>query len=978
MADDDPLTALKNMPTDADIGGGPPSGGGDDPLTALKNMPTDADIEASASAPPPPTRSLGPPRLHSQARNPRPPPPPKSDAPVGARGAAPPPPPEDLSMPKVLAGAAHNFVPSVVGAIQGTMESLEPKNLPSTIGAINQLGVGALSKLGVYGGTPQVKAQDQAAINAAGQAVHDRWLTRNGFLTTLKHNPAQLGMDLSVPLSIVAGGEGLVADVPGLAGTALRTATRAADVGEAAVNPLGYPIRAAGLVTGAPGAVARTANAARGAGGAFKAAQSAIDPAEAMADDVGQAALKSTFRSRGYNGPAANESVLRAINPDRPIARQTVTGAAANPEQMEAVGANINDWRQDIGAQARELTGAGAPHPTALGDQLEQAYIGSNNGAIDNFQQMRKLPGEFDPSFAGGLYHAVADAFAKSDQQLPPLTGPGSLATLPKTYGKTLEAMKSMHDQIADLAAHDELTPNNLMNVRQEIGSHYKGASGSDIKGLRTLQEALDNHIANSAAAGDFAGGDGMAVATAMRKATQGYKTHIDTWERGPASKAVQTLRNAMTADETGRLAPSASGTTEAVTSQLGKQLINQNDLSVPGGASQLYDHLNSLMGGPETAGGKALNDYVRQSVAKLDPQGNLAARPGRIHKFMASPMARSVFATDRPHMMRLAEGDRLMQAPSAKGTKTAGLLTSLRRGLIQHGTGAVIGGTLGKAFGPFGEYVGARVGEHISEQAFRAARARGAFRPALRPRGALARLAPRAALAAGQTWGTTPQTPEEQQREAEKNDQEVAAAAPAVKEVVDAANKTGKGPPVTPTDIDTVVRMAAAEGDPTPEGWKAVAAVMRNRSLEDNHPLTDIAAAPRQFEAYGNRNYAALQPGSATYNRILAAIAPVLAGQEDPTGGADSYYAPDLQARLGRKKPTWDDGSGQMIGTQLFFKNKHRRPHAAGGRVVDLTEQLLSRAEQAQKAAQSSTRPLLALPDSTVAQALRVAQRGL
>jgi hypothetical protein len=979
-SDDDAISELKASavapPSAAPTAG---DGDGDDPAIADLHSSAVLPGQEPPDAPPPPTRALGPPRLHSQTRLPRPPPTPTLGAPVGARGPAPPPPPEDLSAPAVIKGAAQNFIPSALGAIQGTMESLEPKNLPSTIGALNQLGVGALSYAGLYGGTPQVKAQDRAALNATGQVLHDRWLTKKGFLTTLKHDPAQLGMDVAAPLSLMAGGEGLAAEVPGLAGTALRTVARAADVGEAAVNPLGYPFRALSAVTRAPGAIARATTAARGGAGAFKAAQSGIDPAEAMADDAGQAAMRSTFRSRGLNGPAANESVLRAIDPDRPISNQTVTGNAANPEQAEAVGANINDWRQDIGRQAAQLTGAEGPHPTALGDHLEQAQIASHNAAIDNYDQMRAMPGEFDPSFAPGLHGAVESAFAKAG--LPPITGPGSLDTLPKTYGKTLEAMNAMHDQIADLASHDELNANNLMNVRQEIGGYFKGASGSDIKGLRTLQEALDNHIASSAEAGDFAGGDGAQVAAGMRKAIDGYRQHINTFEEGPAAKAVQGLRSAQTSDPTGRLTPAAPGTTEAVTSQLGKQLINQGNLSVPGGANQLHSHLTTLMGGPETAGAKALNDYVRQSVTKLDPQGNLAAKPGQIHRFMDSPMSRSVFPTEeRPHMLRLAEGDRLMQAKPTKGTQTAGLLTSLRRGLIQHGTGAVIGGVLGKGLGPVGEYLGARVGEHISEQAFRAARARGAFRKALRaPRaiGPVARFGPRAALAAGQAWAVTPQTPEEQQREAEKNDQDIVAAAPPVGEVAKAANM-GKAPPATPTDIDTVVRMAAAEGDPTPEGWKAVAAVMRNRSLEGGHSLSDLAAEPKQFEAYGNRNYAALQPGSPQYQRILAAIAPVMAGKEDPTGGADSYYAPDLQRRLGRKPPSWDDGSGQMLGTQRFFKNKYRRAHAAGGRVIDMTEHLMRRAEQAQKAAQASTKPLLALSDDTVARALRVAQRGI
>jgi hypothetical protein len=63
---------------------------------------------------------------------------------------------------------------------------------------------------------------------------------------------------------------------------------------------------------------------------------------------------------------------------------------------------------------------------------------------------------------------------------------------------------------------------------------------------------------------------------------------------------------------------------------------------------------------------------------------------------------------------------------------------------------------------------------------------------------------------------------------------------------------------------------------------------------------------------------------------------------------------------------------------TGVPFAEGGRVGFAEGGQVIDMTEQLLKRAEQAQKAAQASTKPLLGLSDETVAQALRVAQRGI
>jgi hypothetical protein len=84
----------------------------------------------------------------------------------------------------------------------------------------------------------------------------------------------------------------------------------------------------------------------------------------------------------------------------------------------------------------------------------------------------------------------------------------------------------------------------------------------------------------------------------------------------------------------------------------------------------------------------------------------------------------------------------------------------------------------------------------------------------------------------------------------------------------------------------------------------------------------------------------------------------------KDDAGTPKAWKAPK------QEKPEDTAPAPQADGGRVGF--------AVGGQVADLTESLLKRAEQAQKAAQASTRPLLGLSDDTVAQALRVAQRGL
>ena len=123
-------------------------------------------------------------------------------------------------------------------------------------------------------------------------------------------------------------------------------------------------------------------------------------------------------------------------------------------------------------------------------------------------------------------------------------------------------------------------------------------------------------------------------------------------------------------------------------------------------------------------------------------------------------------------------------------------------------------------------------------------------------------------------------------------------------------------------SDLDAATRTAIGEDASHPD---AIAAVLYNRAQASGKSVSQVAMEPGQFETWQDpknvQRLMAIDPNSAVYKAAAAEIAPVLAGKADPTGGALSYYNPSLQASEGRPKPAMDDGTGQQIGQQLYFK---------------------------------------------------------
>ena len=121
--------------------------------------------------------------------------------------------------------------------------------------------------------------------------------------------------------------------------------------------------------------------------------------------------------------------------------------------------------------------------------------------------------------------------------------------------------------------------------------------------------------------------------------------------------------------------------------------------------------------------------------------------------------------------------------------------------------------------------------------------------------------------------------------------------------------------------DRDAAIRTIIGEADGQPEiGMQAVAGVIRNRAQSRGQSIRDVVTAPYQFEPWGTSASAqrlmSIQPNDPRYVRA----AQVYDSGVDPTNGADHFYAPGLQAKLGRDKPNFDNGTGRQIGDHLFF----------------------------------------------------------
>jgi len=137
-------------------------------------------------------------------------------------------------------------------------------------------------------------------------------------------------------------------------------------------------------------------------------------------------------------------------------------------------------------------------------------------------------------------------------------------------------------------------------------------------------------------------------------------------------------------------------------------------------------------------------------------------------------------------------------------------------------------------------------------------------------------------------------------------------------------------GTGLDPQSRDAVIRTVLGEaGDEGDAGMAGVANVIRNRVATGGFGASpmDVVYAPRQFEAWQNQRGPAwtTKGNSPEYQRAAQIVDDVWGGKRgDITGGATHFYAPTLQASLGRNTPDWARTfqPTATIGGHAFFQD--------------------------------------------------------
>lgn len=147
---------------------------------------------------------------------------------------------------------------------------------------------------------------------------------------------------------------------------------------------------------------------------------------------------------------------------------------------------------------------------------------------------------------------------------------------------------------------------------------------------------------------------------------------------------------------------------------------------------------------------------------------------------------------------------------------------------------------------------------------------------------------------------------------------------------------------------IDAAIRTVYGEAPPdaSKEERQAIASVIVNRARQSGLPFDQVVQQPGQFEPWHNpaarKRIDAITADDPTYKAIAADVGDVLGGKANPYPELTHFYAPVAQKALASKdgrpeRPEWDDGTGQTIGSHLFFAKGDKGGSAQGGDLASI-----------------------------------------
>lgn len=131
--------------------------------------------------------------------------------------------------------------------------------------------------------------------------------------------------------------------------------------------------------------------------------------------------------------------------------------------------------------------------------------------------------------------------------------------------------------------------------------------------------------------------------------------------------------------------------------------------------------------------------------------------------------------------------------------------------------------------------------------------------------------------------------------------------------------------PTVSGRDRDAMIRTVIGEArGQGPEGMKAVAHTIYNRSAISGKTAYDTVRAPGQFEPWQTRaaELDAIDPNSDAYKRAAQAVDAALSNPgSDPTGGSTLFLSPSVMQSRGAALPSWAQGKpSAVIGGHNFY----------------------------------------------------------